>query len=44
MQQQQKQAEPEMQEGQPEVDQEYPKTKFREIEASHLPSCEILFI
>ena len=32
MQQQQKQAEPEMQEGQPEVDQEYPKTKFREIE------------
>ena len=32
MQQQQKQAEPEMQEGQPEVDQEYPKSKFREIE------------
>merc|ERR1719225_259400 len=32
MQQQQKQAEPEMQEDQPEVDQEYPKTKFREIE------------
>ena len=32
MQQQQKQAEPEMQEHQPEVDQEYPKSKFREIE------------